>query len=188
MFFSAKAAGTFSMAMRSALCWVGGSCRTTLTRTEPTRTSRSSTSLRRPSPLSCSDPSRRKRACSLRSECLLHFRFSSLPINYPPASKGSREVENLTEIKNYIPHVCNGWKVWSNGTTSVPKSVPRLVLDKVRQVIKSEVLISHSFSPSSFLSVRIIMISQTVYDEPTKTWSEYTTTQHMKSWLKYTKD
>ena len=30
---------------------------------------------------------------------------------------------------------CNGWKVWSNGTTSVP----RLVLDKVRQVLVAEV-------------------------------------------------
>ena len=27
---------------------------------------------------------------------------------------------------------CNWWKVWSNGTTSMPKSIPRLVLDKVR--------------------------------------------------------
>ena len=29
-------------------------------------------------------------------------------------------------------HICNRWKVWSNGTNSVPKSVPRLVVDKVR--------------------------------------------------------
>ena len=28
----------------------------------------------------------------------------------------------------------------------------------------------------------------TVYDEPTKSWSEYTITQHSKSWLKYTTD
>ena len=28
--------------------------------------------------------------------------------------------------------ICNGWKVWSNGTTSMPKSIPRLMLDKVR--------------------------------------------------------
>ena len=34
---------------------------------------------------------------------------------------------------------CNRWDVWSNGTTCVPKSVPRFVLDKVRQVSKSEV-------------------------------------------------
>ena len=27
---------------------------------------------------------------------------------------------------------CNGWKVWSSSTTSVPKSIPRFVLDKVR--------------------------------------------------------
>ena len=39
----------------------------------------------------------------------------------------------------YISNICDGWKVWSNGTTSVPKSVPRFVLDKVRQVPESEV-------------------------------------------------
>ena len=27
---------------------------------------------------------------------------------------------------------CNGWKVCSNGTTSVPKFIPRLKLDKIR--------------------------------------------------------
>ena len=29
---------------------------------------------------------------------------------------------------------CNGWKVWSNGTTCMPKSIPRYVVDKVRFV------------------------------------------------------
>ena len=29
-------------------------------------------------------------------------------------------------------YLCNGWKVCSNGNTSVPKSVPRLLFDKVR--------------------------------------------------------
>ena len=38
---------------------------------------------------------------------------------------------------------CNGWKVWSKGTTSMPKSVPSLVLDKVRQLLVSEVLNSN---------------------------------------------
>ena len=33
---------------------------------------------------------------------------------------------------------CNGWKVCVNGTTSVPKSVPCLVLDKVRLLSVSE--------------------------------------------------
>ena len=32
-----------------------------------------------------------------------------------------------------ITNKCHGWKVWSNGNTSVPKSVPRFVWDKVRQ-------------------------------------------------------
>ena len=36
-------------------------------------------------------------------------------------------------------YVCNGWKVWSNGTTSLPKSITRLVLDKVREVFVAEV-------------------------------------------------
>ena len=33
---------------------------------------------------------------------------------------------------------CNGWKVRWNGTTTVPKSVLRYVVDKVRQVLISE--------------------------------------------------
>ena len=37
-----------------------------------------------------------------------------------------------------LAHRCNGWKVWSNGTTNMPKSIPRLVLDKVRQELVSE--------------------------------------------------
>ena len=30
--------------------------------------------------------------------------------------------------------ICKGWKDWSNRTTSVPKSVPRLLVEKVRLV------------------------------------------------------
>ena len=41
----------------------------------------------------------------------------------------TRQVLNLFQGLGYL---CNGWKVWSNGTTSVPKSVPRSLVDKVR--------------------------------------------------------
>ena len=34
----------------------------------------------------------------------------------------------------YQLYLCNGWKVWSHRTTSVPKNVPRLLVDKVRFV------------------------------------------------------
>ena len=42
-------------------------------------------------------------------------------------------------------NMCNGWKVWSKWTTSEPKSIPRLVLDKVKQVLVTEVLNSNFF-------------------------------------------
>ena len=35
-------------------------------------------------------------------------------------------------LENKNDDACNGWKVCMNGTTSVPKSFPHFVLDKVR--------------------------------------------------------
>ena len=57
----------------------------------------------------------------------------------PPKRKKPRTSFSRLQVKN-LPwscgltrqYLCNGWKVWSNGTTSVPKSVPRLLVDKVR--------------------------------------------------------
>ena len=42
----------------------------------------------------------------------------------------------------FVWYSCNGWMVWSNGTTSLPESVPRFVLDKVRLVPVIQVLAS----------------------------------------------
>ena len=53
-------------------------------------------------------------------------------------NQGSDAELKKGRISKYIwPYLCTGWKVWSNGTTSVLKSIPRLVLAKVRQVLVS---------------------------------------------------
>ena len=43
--------------------------------------------------------------------------------------------------------ICNGWKVWSNGTTSMPKSIPRLLVYKVR-------LVSVAFDSSFYVQLK----------------------------------
>ena len=43
---------------------------------------------------------------------------------------------------NFCIHKCNGWNVWSNGTTREPKFISHLVLDKVRFCVLAEVSIS----------------------------------------------
>ena len=50
-----------------------------------------------------------------------------------PLDMASPNMKNMyLKFKNAKEYnTCNGWKVWSNRTTSVPRSVPRLVLDKV---------------------------------------------------------
>ena len=53
---------------------------------------------------------------------------------------------------------CNRWKVCLKGTTSVPKSVPRLVLDNVRQVLVSEVLNSNILMRSGLQHRHLINI------------------------------
>ena len=44
------------------------------------------------------------------------------------------DIQVRFHFKQVVAEQLNLWKVWSNGTTSLPKSVPRVVLDKVRLV------------------------------------------------------
>ena len=67
-------------------------------------------------------------------------------------------------------NTCKGWKVWLNGTTSVPKSVPRFVLDKVGLLFVSEnKSIIHIWNLGCFC------VNQYMEYEAPKCWSKYTT-------------
>ena len=51
----------------------------------------------------------------------------------------------MTVIVEEDPNKCNGWEVFMNGTTSVPMSVPRLVLDKVRLFVSESICFEERF-------------------------------------------
>ena len=58
-------------------------------------------------------------------------------------------------------NICNGWKVCANRTTSMPKSVPHLVLDKVRLVFMSGVL--NSNHPSDGMDVTVLTTLRPIF-------------------------
>ena len=85
------------------------------------------------------------------------FHGESHPVAFPPHLRFS-QICTKTDLISFIlvfyvgppkeeifydHHLCNGWKVCSNGTTSVLRSVPCLVLDKVR-FVSSELRLSIS--------------------------------------------
>ena len=67
-----------------------------------------------------------------------------------------RNLNPATRPQGQVQYSCNRWQVWLKGTTSVPKSVPHLVVDKVRQALVSEVLNSNVFLCSGLLQRYLI--------------------------------
>ena len=75
----------------------------------------------------------------------------------------SHRIHHNIEHRCYIPilifvscHICNGWKVCSNRTTSVPKSVPGLVLDKVRFVCSDLRCSTPNLCPMFYLELLLL--------------------------------